>query len=122
MAAAGRIVLLVLLIGILVGAVFGLVRMHAATPVTPAGFVSMAESETSGMFLMHRPDAGCPENWKYDPVAFSTPSGDIGGCLLNKQPNGSINIDFLGPGESLGLTIPLPFGNGPEDKKGGPKL
>ena len=82
-------------------------RLRADTAL----LMTMALKET-GVFVIHEPEAGCPEGWIYAENLFSESDGSRQpGCILVKGNFGNpygVRVDYLLPGESVKLPIFVP--------------
>ena len=55
--------------------------------------------------MFHAPSSGCPEGTELHPHAFQLDGKPVEGCW---NPEGDGSTDFLRPGESFELVIPMP--------------
>jgi hypothetical protein len=69
-----------------------------------------AESAVDGAFTIHRPLNGCPSGRTMVADLFTEKDGSKrAGCVLVKSRNGDGRVDYLLPGESIGLSIEIPL-------------
>lgn len=68
----------------------------------------------AGVFIIHRPESGCPVGWTDAPELFTQKDGSHkAGCYFRagQTESGSLSmhVDYLLPGESMGIGTGIPL-------------
>jgi hypothetical protein len=76
--------------------------------------ITEAATATAGTFIIHEPEAGCPEGWRRFPDIFTNidTNATSSGCVLQFPDPQPVHVDYIAAREKVGLPfvfeLPLP--------------
>ena len=59
----------------------------------------------NGIFVIHSPEAGCPEGWTESAELFRLNDEAVAGCVRYNNPAAQLFVDYLRPHEEVALSI-----------------